>query len=244
MELKSKRNSVAIIIPMYNEEKVGGKCIDEVVRVIKDVKIPIKIIIVNDGSFDNTKTVLNEKLNQYKKHLIIKTHKKNKGYGAATQTGISIAISMGSSWALHMDSDLTNDPKYIPHFLRFINSKYDCIKASRYIKDSKVINVTSFRRLISVVGNYVAHHLFNVGIKDCTNGFRIVRLEKLKGLTLKEKDFSVILEELYYLKKKRAKFTEIPYVLSARSNSKSHFIYKPKIFVDYFKYALRSFVNA
>ena len=102
------------------------------------------------------------------------------------------------------------------------------------------INVPRYRKLISQVGNYIASILFRIGIKDCTNGFRMVRLELLNGVKFKENDFSIILEELYYLKKNGAMFKEIPYTLTSRRDSISHFSYKPKTFYNYFKYLVKA----
>jgi dolichol-phosphate mannosyltransferase len=240
MESKSKQSSLAIIIPMLNEEKVAALCIDTVMYVLKKITHKTALIVINDGSTDNTAEILEKKQKTYGKKLIVLTHKKNKGYGAALQTGMKKAIQLGFVWGLHMDSDMTNDPRYIPDFAKFSGKNYDCIKASRYVKGAKVKNVPAFRRFVSIVGNFLASNLFNVGIKDCTNGFRMIRLAMMKNITFKENNFSIILEELYYLKKKQARFHEIPYTLTVRTNSLSHFVYKPKTFYDYFKYAIKS----
>jgi len=226
---------------MFNEEHTCAVCIDRVIQVMKKLPVKAKLLVIDDGSSDKTPQIIKQKRNMYKTLLTIITHKKNKGYGAATQTGISFAIKKNYTWILHMDSDLTNDPKYIPAFLQARDKKIDCVKASRYIRGSIIKNVTLYRRVISLFGNYIAHFLFGVGILDCTNGFRMVRVKKLKGLIFSETNFSIILEELYQLKKKRARFTEISYTLTARKHTRSHFSYKPKVFVDYFKYALLSF---
>ncbi len=225
---------------MFNEEKVAARCIDAVQKVIQTLKHQTILIVVNDGSTDATEKILLEKQKKYKKTLTIVSYKKNKGYGAASEMGIKKALELHYIWCLHMDSDLTNDPKFIPQFIKAARPNIDCIKASRYIHNGKVINVPFYRKIISFVGNYIASSLFNIGIKDCTNGFRMVRLEKLKGIHFKENNFSIILEELYYLKKRHAHFTEIPNVLTARTDSLSHFSYKPKIFYDYFKYVIKS----
>lgn len=227
---------------MYNEEKMVDRCIDAVMPVIKKLKNRTALIVVNDGSKDDTQRLLGKKSKQYKKNLIVLKYKKNKGYGAAVKMGVSLAIKQKFEWCLHMDSDLTNDPHYITSFVTNMKDTYDCIKASRYIKGSKINNVPYFRRFISVFGNLFASLMFGVGIKDCTNGFRMVRLASIKDILLKENNFSIILEELYYLKKKHARFKEIPYALTARTNSKSHFKYNLKIFRDYFKYALKAFL--
>lgn len=239
MGLKFKQ-SLAVIIPMYNEEKVGGRCVDEVIKVLKTLDFPTVLIAVNDGSKDNTEKILLEKKKKYRNFLTIVSYKKNKGYGGAIWEGLKMAEKQHFAWVLHMDSDLTNDPQQIKDFAKFINSPYDCIKASRYIKGGKVDNVPLFRRIVSVIGNTLANKFFNIGIKDCTNGFRMVKVEKLKGLKFKEKNFSIILEELYYLKKRGARFAEMPYTLTARKDTLSHFRYRPKIFFDYFKYAFLS----
>lgn len=238
--MRKNSSSVAIIIPMYNEEKVAHKCIVSVIREIKKIPTKISIFIVNDGSTDKTQAILNYEKRKYGMLLYIFNHKKNKGYGGALQTGISQAIKEKFDFYLTMDSDLTNPPKYIHDFIYAIEDNIDCIKASRYIKGGKMINVPLYRQLISIIGNFLASLIFNVGIRDCTNGFKLVRLSKLKGVRFKEKNFSIILEEMYILKKRKARFIEIPNILYARTNTLSHFRYRPKIFYDYFKYVLKA----
>jgi dolichol-phosphate mannosyltransferase len=238
---KLKKISLAVIIPMYNEEKVASKCVDLVMYALRKLSNPFVLIIVNDGSKDKTTEILKQKQIKYKKNFMVLTHVKNLGFGAGNITGIKKAQTLGFEWCLHMDAGLTNDPKYIEKFMEFADSKYDCIKASRYIKHSKVIGVPKYRRIISILGNSVASLLFGVGIRDCTNGFRMVRLSKLKSINFKENNYSIILEELYYLKKQGAAFKEIPYTLVMDRKTVSHFNYKPKTFYDYFKYAFKSF---
>lgn len=239
--MKKITNSLAIIICMYNEEKVAAKCIDSVIKTLNQIAIPHIVIAVDDGSTDNTSKILRLKKSQHGKKLVIITHKKNAGFGKANSTGIQKALALKYKWCLHMDAGLTNDPKYIKSFVNNISEKYDCIKASRYIKGSAVVGVPKYRRVISIIGNTLASNLFGVGIRDCTNGFRLVRLEKLQGLTFRETNYSMILEELFYLKKRHALFKEIPYTLVMKQATVTHFTYKPKMFYDYFKYALKSF---
>ncbi len=225
---------------MFNEEKVASKCIDNVISEINKLDPRIKLIVIDDGSTDQTSKILNVKKIQYKNTLVILTHKKNKGYGGAMQTGIHYAIKESFEFYLTMDSDLTNKPDCIKDFTKFISSNLDCVKASRYIKGGKVINVPLFRRIVSLLGNYLASWFFGVGIKDCTNGFKMVRLKFLKGIKFQENNFSIIFEEMYHLKKRGARFIEIPNILYARDDSKSHFTHAPKVFFDYFKYIVKA----
>ena len=161
-----KHNSLAVIIPMYNEEKVAEECIRQVVNELKKLTIPNTLIIINDGSRDKTGQILKASRKKYKKGLVIIEHKKNSGFGAGNVTGIKKAIDLGYEWCLHMDAGLTNDPKDIKVFAKYMNSDFDCVKASRYIKGSKVIGVPKYRRAISIVGNTLASRLFGIGYRD------------------------------------------------------------------------------
>lgn len=240
MGSKFKKNSIAVIIPMYNEEVSASKCVDKVIYELRKVKKYTKLIVVNDGSKDKTSGILNAKSKLHKNKLEIISYKKNKGYGYALNKGIRKAIKEGFEHYITMDSDLTNDPRYIHDFVSAMSPNVDCIKASRYVKGGKVVNVPFFRRIVSIMGNRLAGLFFGLGISDYTNGFKMVRLSKLKNVKFRENNFSIILEEIYHLKKSNAKFAEIPNVLTARIGSKSHFKYTPRIFYDYFKYLILS----
>jgi hypothetical protein len=98
------------------------------------------------------------------------------------------------------------------------------------------------RQLITILGNKVASILFNMGVSDCTNGFRAVRLRLIAGLTFNETGFASILEELYYLKRLKVKAIEVPYILTNRQSGKTSFRYNFQTFYRYFKYAFKAFL--
>lgn len=234
--------SFCIIIPMFNEELGAKKCIDTVVKYLKKISQQPKLIIVNDGSKDSTKKILQKLSVTYKKRLTVIHHPKNQGYGAALQTGIRFAHKQGFTYGIFMDSDLTNHPKYIQKFIQHIKNhpKCDCVKASRFVKGGKMINVPLKRRFFTIMGNIITSMLFGVGIKDCTNGFRVTRLDLIAGIDFQEKSFAIILEELYYLKKKGAKICEIKNTLTNRKTGKTSFRYNRKTLSSYFRYALKA----
>lgn len=233
--------SLAVIIPAFNEEKGISKCIRSVTTVLTNIKSKATLIIVNDGSTDNTLQILHDEKKKHKKMLTIVSYPKNKGYGAALATGIRTAIKLKYTYGLIMDSDLTNDPKDIPRFFSKIQEGYDLVKGSRYVKGGKAHGVPFKRRLPSIIGNRIASLLFMHSLKDNTNGFRIIRLSYAKHVPYKEQGFSHILEEVYHLKKKGAKITEIPVILTTRKNGSSSFTYTPHVYISYLKHPLRSF---
>lgn len=232
--------SVAIIVPMFNEEKGAAICVNRVFQEINKLKHQIRMIVVNDGSFDSTLEILKKRKTKFKDKLIIVSYLRNKGYGKALQEGIRIASQEMFEYALFMDSDLTNDPRDIRKFIDKLDTNPDCVKASRYIKGGSMKNVPFKRQLISKLGNNVASLMFGFGIHDCTNGFRMTKISFLKRIKYRESSFSIILEELYYLKKFNAKVIEIPVVLNSRANTKTHFQYKPITFYNYGKYVIKA----
>ncbi len=237
--IREKNASLAVIIPAYNENKGILKCIRAVMAELKTIRIKSALIIVNDGSTDTTLDVLTKAKKMYRQTLHVVSYTRNKGYGLAIAAGIRAAIKDNYTYALIMDSDLTNNPKYIPVFLKKIQKGYDCVKGSRYIRGGSAKTVPIKRRLPSRAGNIFASIFFRLGIHDYTNGFRIVKLAKLKNVRYKEPGFAHILEEVYYLKKNGGNFAEIPIILTVRKSGKSKFKYSLATFISYSKYPMR-----
>ena len=234
---------LAIIIPAYNESLGITKCLNKVFKSIQRIKVPTTVFVINDGSMDNTLEVLKHAKKIYKSKLNILTYRQNKGYGFAITTGIKTAIKYNFTYALIMDSDLTNNPKYIPQFFKKIEEGYDCVKGSRYIYGGHANTVPINRRLPSLIGNFFAGMFFCLGIHDYTNGFRIIRLSKLKNVKFIETGFAHILEEVYLLKKNGGAFSEIPVTLTVRKDGKSKFKYNLATFRSYIRYPVKVLID-
>lgn len=237
---------VCIIIPMYNEEHIARKNLETILSYTRKPSPETTVVIINDCSRDNTEAIVQQVIaEQPDDHLRLISHTTNRGYGAANRTGSQYAIEHGYDYVLFMDSDLTNHPKYLAHFYRLMESGYDYIKASRYIPGGKMEGVPWSKQVISRLGNLVASRLFGLPLHDCTNGFRAVKTDILRGLRLTEDKFALIMEELYQAKGAARTFAEVPYILTARlqPENPSSFTYRPSVFWVYLKYAMKSFLN-
>jgi dolichol-phosphate mannosyltransferase len=230
-----------VIIPMYNEEAGAETCIREVCAALEKLPETCALLVVEDGSRDGTRRVL-ERLAAEQPLLKIIPHPRNMGYGRALRTGIEQAARDRYEYALFMDSDLTNDPADIPRFVVEMKRGTDVIKASRFTGNGRMEGVPLRRALISKTGNAIARLLFGVGVRDCTNGFRAVRVPILARMDLTENSFPVIVEELYQAKFLASTYAEVPVVLTSRSGVQrpTSFSYKPATFRKYFGYALRA----
>ena len=110
---------ISVIIPLFNEQNNIVKLVNEIRNVLAK-KIQYEIIIVDDGSNDNTPVVL-ERLSRNKKNTVILTHKMNYGQSIALKTGISYARN---DYVVTLDGDGQNDPKDILKLIKHFNEKY------------------------------------------------------------------------------------------------------------------------
>lgn len=231
----------AAVVPMYDEEANAERCVRAVSAAVVATDPPGVVVVVDDGSRDRTREILRGLKSEFPA-LVVVEHEGNRGYGTALVTAAREAHRLGLGYALFMDADLTTDPKYIADFVEKMRGDYDVIKATRYSLGGGIKGIPLHRAVISQVGNAVARLLFGLPVSDCTNGFRAVKTELLVRLPLRERAFAVIMEELYYLTAIAKTYAEVPYVLTSRGEGQglSRFVYRPKVFAQYLKYAVLS----
>jgi dolichol-phosphate mannosyltransferase len=236
--------SFCVIIPMFNEERGAETCVRRVCPALAAIPYASKLITINDGSRDQTGAILDRLAPEFP-NLMVVHHSGNAGYGGALRTGIQKAAGQAFDYALFMDSDLTNDPADIPKFVALMEQGIDVIKASRFVAGGRMEGVPWQRSIFSVTGNVVARPLFHLGLRDCTNGFRAVKVAILKQMDLRERGFPIIVEELYQAKFLARTYAEVPVVLTSRTADQrpTSFNYQPEIYRKYFGYALKAFLG-
>jgi dolichol-phosphate mannosyltransferase len=243
MGLKSRvsGSSLAIVVPMYNEQAGAEACVSRILGVMPHLPWLSTLIVVDDGSQDRTASILKKLKRLHPSEIEIVTHRQNAGYGAGLVTGILKAKEMNLQWCLFMDSDLTNPPEDIHKFIvRAEKGDADVVKASRYMPGGKMVGVPPHRRLVSQLGNLWGRMCYRMGLHDYSNGFRMGRTNILNVIPYSEKKFAIILEEMYYLKKMKARVVEIPNILTARTGTLSTFQYNYDTFHRYLKYTFKA----
>jgi dolichol-phosphate mannosyltransferase len=230
---------VCIIIPMYNEAAIARHSLETILPYVRELPPVVRVLVVNDGSEDATEQIVQAVVKEQPDDLVrLVSHPQNAGYGAALRTGIRYAIDHRYDYALFMDSDLTNHPKYLKDFYAKMQEGWDYIKATRHSKGGGYHGVPWERRVISRLGNRLAKVISGLPLNDSTNGFRAVKIEILKRLELRENSFAIIIEELTQSKRYTDSYCEIPNILGNRSQEArpTSFSYDFRTYWKYFRY--------
>jgi glycosyltransferase involved in cell wall biosynthesis len=153
------KNRISIIIPAYNEALTIG----DLVLKTKELYPDVEVIVVNDGSVDDTAAIAKDA------GAHVYSHPYNIGNGAAIKSGIRIA---GGDILVFMDGDNQHNPKDIAKLLRYIPD-YDMVVGSRSNGDQ-----ASFGRTFgNTAYNWLASYVAKFPIFDLTSGFRAIKAD-------------------------------------------------------------------
>jgi len=218
-----KSPTIYFLLPVYNEEQNIKILILKLYTLMKNKEY--RIIVVNDGSFDNTAKVLNQLKNP---RITIEDYYINMNIGAAFSTGINRALLESKHTGdivIIMESDQTSEVELISELITQINKGNDIVIASRYKKEGKYINFPLTRRLFSLTANKLMKIYFPIhNVHDYTIFFRAYRISVLKkavqyfgpfGL-IQSKGFVANAELLIKLSFLTPHITEIPFVYDYR----------------------------
>lgn len=216
---KHKFPMISIVIPCFNEKEGINYLSYQLFQLITKLKekIPIELIFVDDGSDDNTYSLLKEKFSSLKKVKFLK-HKKNLGIGAALKTGFKEATG---DIVATIDSDCTCQPIEIIEMLKLLDEKTDIVSASPYYSLGKVEGVSQKRFFLSVNLSRLYNFILRQNIYTYTNIFRIYRKSALTKITFAANDFVAPAEILILSLFKRLKIKEYPLTLSCRKFGQS-----------------------
>jgi glycosyltransferase involved in cell wall biosynthesis len=203
--------SIAIVIPSFNEASNLEVLLPEIPDCVRG--FPTAIIVVDDGSCDNTGKIVRAR------NCFLVKHPVNRGGGAALRTGIEFA-SLGNPVAVvTMDGDGQHDPQSIGELVGpILGNDADLVIGSRilgtYDEESKIrtFGVKIFSHLIRLLTGYY--------VTDCSSGFRAVAIGSFKQLKLKQDQYHTA-EVIIELAKKRGRIKEVPIHIAKRRSGVS-----------------------
>jgi len=155
----SEIEKITILLPAYNEEESIGQTIRE----IKELHPDVEILVIDDGSTDNTRQQAIDA------GATVMKHPHNIGNGAAVKTGLRYA---SGDWIIMMDADGQHKPADISKLLQYKN-EYDMVVGAR----SKGSKTSLHRDFANSVYNWLATYVTKYKVEDLTSGFRLVKNE-------------------------------------------------------------------
>ncbi|MBD3305123.1 glycosyltransferase [candidate division KSB3 bacterium] len=212
---------LSIISPMYNEEENIEKTVREIKHVLAAYEHPWELILVNDGSTDNTLAVARQ-IAQQEENVTVLSYHVNRGRGYALRTGFAQARGRV---IMTIESDLSWKVEGILDMLRTLDEDetVDLVLASPYMPGGHTENVPFMRLAISRIGNKILGLAMPGNLHTVTQMFRAYRREVLDALELEADRKEIHLEILSKAMAAGFRAVEIPAASQWRASGTSSF---------------------
>jgi glycosyltransferase involved in cell wall biosynthesis len=172
---------VSVILCAYNEGEVIQGSIDQVDNVMMKTGLNYEIVVVDDGSVDNTRErALETRRDKNSGHLKVIGYGRNAGKGAAMRTGFA---NTQGRFVVAIDSDLDVDPSLIPNYVEALKTN-DIAVASKWNPKSRTV-MTTKRKLLSFAFNALSRLLTGIKLRDTQTGLKAFRRTVLERMTPK-----------------------------------------------------------
>jgi glycosyltransferase involved in cell wall biosynthesis len=167
---------LSLVIPAYNEQENIPTLLTRVENSLKQLGKPFEVIIIDDGSTDNTPKMLDEAMTRLPWLRVLRM-RKNSGQSAAFEAGFDAA--RGQIIAT-IDADLQNDPEEIPRLVPLLDEKnVDMITGWRKERQD-----TKFRRWQSRQANRIRNWITEETVNDSASSLKLYRAHAIKGIKL------------------------------------------------------------
>ena len=202
---------LSIIVPAFNEEKTIFDILIKLSK-IKNALIDIEIIVVNDGSIDGTKKILDENKNLYN---VLINNDTNRGKGFSVKKALEICKG---DYIFFQDADLEYDPDEIFKFINIIDKfNPDLVIGSRFIYSNYTRSHNFFNKMGNLFITTLFNMLYNTTFTDIYSCYACFKKEKLNVISLKTNGFEQHAEILCKVIRNGNKFYEIPINYNGRN---------------------------
>ena len=208
---KNKELELSVIIPLFNEQDT----IKTILEKINNINIFKEIIVINDGSNDNSLKILksNDHLYDY-----LLSFKKNRGKGFACKKGIEIS---NGKFVIIQDADLEYNPKNYIDLLNETKNGYKVVYGSRVLKGGDVSNQGGVRPVLSKFANFILTKLSNFinkqKLTDAHTCYKLFDRNVIQKIDLHEKRFAFCPEVTTKISKLGIQIKEVPIDYFGRS---------------------------
>jgi len=206
--------SLTIFFPSLNDAKILPYLVCKADEVASKVANNHEIIVINDGSTDDSRQVL-ESLSKHYPKLRVVNHSKNLGYGGALKSGFKHATK---DWIFYTDGDGQYDINELLNLVKALKTDIDLVNGYKLKRADNWL-----RKMAGDIYNLAIHRSLKLPIRDLDCDFRLMRRSVLEKIDLKSNSGAICAELIGKLNKVGATFAEVPVHHYPRKFGKSQF---------------------
>jgi dolichol-phosphate mannosyltransferase len=204
-----------VIIPTYNEIEN----IDKMIRTVFSLPREFELLIVDDGSPDETAVHVKKLQAEFPGKLHLEERRGKLGLGTAYIHGFKWALARDYDFIFEMDCDFSHNPADLVRLLEACETKADVAIGSRYCKGGKITNWPLDRILMSYFASLYVRIVLWLPVKDTTAGFKCYRRKVLESIgldSIRFMGYAFQIEMKYRAYKKGFKLVEVPIMFTDR----------------------------
>ncbi len=208
-------HGLSVFFPAFNDALSLPSLLARMVDTLRRVAADYEIIVVNDGSTDNTAEVLEDLRRKYSPWLRVLTHPNNQGYGAALRSGFAAATK---EFIFYTDGDGQYDPAELELLLTKVTPETGLVNGYKIER-----NDPWHRVAIGSLYNWFARRLFRIRLRDIDCDFRLIRRDALDPSRLKSTGGTICVEIVRSLELSGSGVVEVPVHHYPRTYGRSQF---------------------
>ena len=197
--MSNSRNEIFVVVPAYNEEKTVSQIIEGI------AKEGYNVVLVNDGSKDNTLNLAIESKRRYPDKIFIVSHFINRGLGAALKTGIDVAVRKHAKYILTFDADGQHEISDIEKVVKPLqDGNADVCIGARPFKD-----MPFSKSFANSVMNFLTLVFYRRNVKDSQSGLRAFTSDAASQINIVSSGYAVSSEFIREISDKNFRLEEV-----------------------------------
>ncbi|MBA2341769.1 MAG: glycosyltransferase family 2 protein [Pyrinomonadaceae bacterium] len=206
--------SISVFFPAYNDASTIARMVGDALALLPQVSDDYEVIVVNDGSTDETFAVL-ETLTRSSPHVKVINHERNQGYGGALRSGF---LKATKDLIFYTDGDGQYDARELKHLLPLLARNVDIVNGYKLKRSD-----ARHRRMLGATYNKLARFMFRLQVRDVDCDFRLIRRQALRNINLEASSGVICVELVRKLHDAGCAFAECPVRHYPREHGKSQF---------------------
>lgn len=212
---------ISVFFPAYNDGGTIASMVLSAILVLQSLTDDYEVIVVNDGSSDYTKDILDELERRYEKVRVIH-HERNKGYGGALRTGFATA---SKDFIFYTDGDAQYDVRDLPSLWEQMRDGVDLVQGYKISRSDPLHRV-----IIGRTYHWLAKLAFGLRLKDVDCDFRLMRRSIFDKVHLRSDSGVICVEMMKKIQDAGFRITEVPVHHYHRAYGRSQFFNFRRIF--------------